>query len=209
MLVEAMRECVIARTSNVANVWGSLSWFSSHHDGLLVNATESINNNLTLDGLDRINDDSDCSWIQFLLTLLSLYISSWKPWAKSWMRVIPTYATLVSTNLFHFVHKLLLINRIHWFDRDCCSSLRHWEDIDHCNCIIIMDFAHHQAHNFEWNTSPAMFKHLQKGQTWNIDLLACIVLWHLCSWLHLWSTSTAHALQHGHHSWVHFYSEIS
>jgi hypothetical protein len=47
----------------VTNVRGGLPWFLSHHDELWVNSTESVNDYFSFYGLDRINDNSDGTFV--------------------------------------------------------------------------------------------------------------------------------------------------
>ena len=63
VLVEAVLELVVGGARNMADVRGSLSWFRPHQNGLLVNAAESINHDLSFYGLNGIEDDCGCSWI--------------------------------------------------------------------------------------------------------------------------------------------------
>ena len=63
VLVEAVLELVVGGARNMADVRGSLSRFCPHQNGLLVNAAESINHNLSFHGLNGIEDDCGCSWI--------------------------------------------------------------------------------------------------------------------------------------------------
>lgn len=143
------------------NVWGGLSRFNSHHNNLGIDTSESVNDNLALNRLNWINDNGNSSRIQHFLTFLSLDISAWEPWSKTWMRVIPSHAHLISSYLFHHVHKLLLENGVDWLNTDSCTFLRHWEHIYYCNRIVIMNFSNHEAHDFERNSGSWMLKHFQ------------------------------------------------
>lgn len=145
---------------NVPDIRGSLSWFNAHHNNLRINASEGINYYLTLDWLNGINDYGNSSWVKHFLRFLSLNISTWKPGSKTWMGVIPTNTHLISANLLHHVHELLLENGINWFDTDRCSFLRHRENINHCDCVVVVNFSNHKSHYFERNTWTSMLQHL-------------------------------------------------
>ena len=144
----------------MTNIWSCLARLSSCHHYLLVNWSKSINNYFTFNRLNWVYYNCYCSWIQHFLRLLSLYISSWKPRSKTWMRVIPSNTNLISTNLFHHIHKLCLINRVYWLNWNCSSNLRHWKNIHHCNGIVIMNITNHQTHNFKRNSRCTMLHHL-------------------------------------------------
>jgi hypothetical protein len=111
--------------------------------------------------LNRINDNSYRSRIEHLLRLLSLNICARKPRSETRMWVIPTDTTLVTTNLLHHVHELLLINWIDWFDRDCSTHLGHWKDVHDANCVVIMNLANHQTHHFKRDSRCAMLHHFK------------------------------------------------
>ena len=100
----------------MTNVGSRLAWLSSHHHRLLVDASEGVNDDLTFDGLAGINDDCDGSRVEHFLTLLGLNISAGQPGAEAWMGVIPADTALISANLLHHVHELLLIDWINGLD---------------------------------------------------------------------------------------------
>ena len=77
------------------------------------------------------------------------------------MRVIPANNVLIAPNLLHFVYELLLKDGIDRLNGDSRSHLRHREDINDCDCVVIHDLANHQTHDFEWNTSSAMLHHFE------------------------------------------------
>lgn len=205
MLVQAMAQGVVAWSSDVTDVWCCLSWLCTHHHCLLVDAAEGINHYLAFNRLDRVNDYSHCSRVESLLTSLSFYVSAWQPRAKTRMWVIPPNATLLSANLFHHVHEGLLVDRVDRFNRDGGAHLRHGEDINDSDGVVIVNFSHHQTHDFKWNACSTMFKHFEESKTWNIDLFSCIILGNFCTWLRLGSTHrTTHSLHQCCQSRVHF-----
>jgi hypothetical protein len=59
MPVEAMDEGLNGRLVYVSNVGGRLPCLTTSHDGMLVDETECINDDLALDGLNRIDHDRD------------------------------------------------------------------------------------------------------------------------------------------------------
>ncbi len=184
---------------NMTNVWCSLSWLCLGHHSLLINRSKSVDHNSTFHWLNGVNDNSYRSWIEHLLRLLGLNICAREPGTETRMRVVPTDTTLVTTYLLHHVHKLLLVNWINWFDRDCSTHLRHREDINNANCVVIVDLANHKTHDFKGNSRCAMLHHFQKSERADVDLFTGVILGHLNS---SWSGSAAScATSHScHHS---------
>lgn len=78
--------------------------------------------------------------------------------------MVPAHDILVSTHLLHLIHELLLEYRVDRLDRHRGSLLRHREDIDHGDCVVIYDLTHHEAHNFKRHTSTAVLHHFQKRE---------------------------------------------
>jgi hypothetical protein len=62
----------------------------TQHQKLGVDETESIDDDLALDGLDRVNDDGDCTGVQLLEGLLSVDINRRQPATETRMRVVPS-----------------------------------------------------------------------------------------------------------------------
>ena len=148
--------------SHKANIRSCLTWFHSRHHNLARNTTEGVDDHLTLNRLDGINNDSHRSWIQVFLLLLRLNIGARKPRTETWMWVIPTDYILLSTHLLHLIHEFLLKYRIDRLDWHSCSHLRHWKDIYDCNGVIIDDLSDHEAHDFEGDTGSAMLHHFKQ-----------------------------------------------
>ena len=158
--IQSMSFCNSTWFLNVTNVRSCLSWLGLGHHSLLIDWSKSVNHNSAFDRLNWINDDSYRSRVQHFLWFLSFDICAWKPRSKPWMRVVPTDAALVTTNLFHHFHKLLLVHWIHRLHRDCCAHLRHWENIDHIDCVVVVNLANHETHNFKRNSRCTMLHHL-------------------------------------------------
>ena len=57
----------------------------SEHESLGVDKAESINDDLALDGLDRIDDDGDGAWCELLERLLGVDVDAGKPAAETGM----------------------------------------------------------------------------------------------------------------------------
>ena len=176
---------------NVTYVRGGLSRFRSSHQYWGVNTSKGINHYFSFNGLHRVHDHSHSPLIEHFLWLLGLHIGSWEPWAKSGMGVIPSNTHLISANLLHHIHELLLENRIYWFYTDSSSFLGHREDVNNSDCIIIMNLSHHQAHDFKWNSSSRVLQHFQKGQRRDINLFTSVRLGNFSSW-GLSSSSSTH-----------------
>jgi hypothetical protein len=63
------------RLVEVAQVTGTLPGFLTEHQGLRVDEAEGINDDLALDGLDRIDDDGDGAGRKLFEGLLGLDIN--------------------------------------------------------------------------------------------------------------------------------------
>jgi len=186
-----MAQCIVTWARDVTNVRGCLSWFSAHHHCLLIYTAECIDDYFSFHWLYRINDHSYSSRIESFLTSLSFYISAREPRSKTWMRMVPSDAALISAYLFHHVHEGLLIDWVNRFNRDRSSHLWHREDINDSDGVIIMDFSNHKTHDFKWDTCSAMFQHFQKCETRYVDLFSCVILGDFHAWLHLGTHSSA------------------
>jgi hypothetical protein len=55
----------------------------------MVDQAKGVNNNLSLNGLDRIDDNSNGSRRQPLKALLSADVDGREPAAEAWMRMVP------------------------------------------------------------------------------------------------------------------------
>jgi len=174
--IQAMRFGCSRWLLKMTNIGCGLARLSSSHHYCFINRTEGINHNFTLNRLYWINDDSDSAWVKHFLWLLGLDVGPWEPRSEPRMRMVPTNTNLVTAHLLHHLHKLLLVNWIHWLNRYSCSNLWHREYINDTNSVIIVNLANHQAHNFEWNTSCTMLHHFQQSEWTDINLFASIVL---------------------------------
>ena len=101
---------------DVANVGSCLSRLDAHHDDLWVNAAEGVDDNLTLDRLNGIYDNCNSTRVQHFLRFLSLNISTGEPRSETRMGMVPSDTHLVTTNLLHHVHELLLEDWVHRLD---------------------------------------------------------------------------------------------
>ena len=55
----------------------------------------------------------------------------------------------------HFHHPGLE-HRVHGFNADSGTTLRHSKHIHHANCVLIDEFTQHKTHNFHRDTCAAM-----------------------------------------------------
>ena len=132
--------------------------------------------------MNWIDNDSNSSWIKLLLGFLSLNIGSGQPASESRMGMVPADTDLVSSDLLHHFHEVGLVNRVNRFYTNGGSCLRHGENIDNCDSVVIMDLSHHQAHHLEGDSCTGVLQHLQKGQTTDVDLLTSICQRNLGAW---------------------------
>lgn len=77
-----MDQSLNGRLVKMSQVRCALTWFLAKHERLWVDETEGINDYFSLDGLDRINDDSNGSRCQLFERLLSVDIDGREPAAK-------------------------------------------------------------------------------------------------------------------------------
>ena len=109
--------------------------------------------------------------------------------------MVPAYNVLLTSDLFHFFHEFLLEDGVDRLDGDGRSHLRHGEDIDDGDGVVVNDLTDHQAHDFERHTRTTMLHHLEERERGDVDLLCGIVLFHVDAGLR--SLTASHAL-HSH-----------
>ena len=118
--------------------------------------------------------------------------------------MIPADHVLLATHLLHLFHELLLEDRVDRLDGDCGTHLRHGEDINHRDGVLVHDLAHHEAHNLERHTCATMLHHLEERETGDVDLLTRVWLLLVHAWLGHLTTSATHALHLHQPLQVHF-----
>jgi len=74
MSVEAVNESLNRRLVQVAQIGSTLAWLLSEHKRLRVDESECIDDDLALDGLDGVNNDSNSSRCQLFERLLCIDI---------------------------------------------------------------------------------------------------------------------------------------
>jgi hypothetical protein len=151
----------------------------THHEELWVDESESIDDDLALDGLDGIDDDGNSTRVELLERLLRIDIDGRQPAAETGMRVVPAdngfgseeaisiavscpeFVTLPA-GLSQHVHHLRLENGVHSLNADTSSTLRHSKDIHDLHSEVIDELAQHQAHDFHRHACAAVAEHLQQ-----------------------------------------------
>lgn len=66
MPVQSVNESLYRRLVDVAYVRSRLAWFLARDDGVWVDQTEGIDDDLSFDGLDRVDDNGDGSRVERL-----------------------------------------------------------------------------------------------------------------------------------------------
>ena len=188
-------------SGQMTDVRGRLSWLKTSHGHFSWNRSEGIDHDLAFDRLDGVDDYGYGSLVELFLVHLCGDIGTGEPAAETWMGMVPSDDILIATDLLHHVHELLLIDWVNRLDGDCRSHLRHREDIDDSDGVVVDDLAHHEAHDFERHTSSAMLHHLQQRERRDVDLLRCVV--HFAIHAGLGHLSHAHALHHHQSLHVH------
>lgn len=148
---------------NVTNVRGCLSRLGLRHHRLLINGSEGVDDHSTFNRLNWVDNNGYSSWVQHFLWLLSFDICSWEPGPKTWVRVVPTYTTLVTTNLLHHLHKLLLVYWINRLHGDSGTHLWHGKNIYYTDRVVVVNLTNHETHNFKGNTCGTMLHHLKES----------------------------------------------
>ena len=97
--------------------------------------------------------------------------------------MVPTDCNLISADLLHHLHELLLVHSVNGLNTDGGSSLGHGEYINHCNGIVIDYIADHQAHDLEGDACPCVLEHFDQSQGRDIDLFSGVMLRLVNSWL--------------------------
>lgn len=88
--VQAVDERLNGRLVQVAQIGCCLPGFLAHHNGLGLNQSEGIDDNLALDGLDGIDDHGDSTRRELFKRLLGVDIDGREPAAETRVRVVPT-----------------------------------------------------------------------------------------------------------------------
>jgi len=66
MPVQAVDQCLDRRLVQVTDVARCLTGLLAGHEGLGIDRPESVNNDFSSDGLDRVDNDSDGTWVKLL-----------------------------------------------------------------------------------------------------------------------------------------------
>ena len=66
MPVQAVNQCLDRWLVQVTDVARCLTGLLAGHERLRVDRPESVNNDFSSDGLDRVDDDSDGTWVKLL-----------------------------------------------------------------------------------------------------------------------------------------------
>ncbi len=167
MSVEAVNKCLDGWLVEVPDVGGRLSWLFASDERLWVDEAESVDNDLALDGLDWIDDDCYCAWVELLEGLLCVDVDGGQPTTEAWMGMIPADNCLgtsflsaqlnnmiggcLPSSLPQHIHHLCLEHRIDGLDTDTSTTLWHCKHINHSNCEIVDELSQHQSHDFHGN----------------------------------------------------------
>ena len=89
MPVEAVNKRLDGGFVQVAQVGRALAGLLAHHEGLRVDQTERINDDLALDRLNGIDDDGDGAGGQLFEALLGVDVDRGQPAAEPGMGMVP------------------------------------------------------------------------------------------------------------------------
>ena len=87
------------------------------------------------------------------------------------MGVVPAHHHLASAGLLEHVEHLGLVDRIDGLDADGRAGLRHAEDVDAVDGVVVDELAEHQAHDLHGHPGPAVLEHLEQGEGGYVHLL--------------------------------------
>lgn len=137
--------------------------------GLRQDETECIDNYLALDGLNGVDDDGDGAGVELFKTLLRVDIHAGQPASKTGVGVIPADDDLWAAGLFEHVKHLGLEDWVDGLDGDARSALRHGEDVDDLDCVIVDEFAEHEPHDLHGDSGAAVLEHLEQRERGDVD----------------------------------------
>lgn len=91
MSIQTVYESLNGRFIEVTEVGGALPGFLAKHEGLRVYQSESVDDDFSFDGLDRIDDDGDGAGSELFEGLLGVDVDGGEPAAETGVRVVPAY----------------------------------------------------------------------------------------------------------------------
>lgn len=83
----------------MTKIGGGLSRFLAHHEGLRVDKAEGIDDNLSFDGLYRINNDGNGARSELFEGLLGVDVDRGEPAAEAGVGMIPTHHCFLSVEM--------------------------------------------------------------------------------------------------------------
>mmetsp|Transcript_51009 Transcript_51009/g.119886 ORF Transcript_51009/g.119886 Transcript_51009/m.119886 type:complete len:328 (+) Transcript_51009:455-1438(+) len=146
----------------VADVRGRLARLLPKHDKLRVDRSERVDHDLPLHRLDRVNHHGHCALVESLEALLRVDVHARQPAAKARVRVVPAYDHLRPPRLLEHVEHLGLEDGVDRFDAHPRARLRHGEDVDALDGVLVHKLAEHQTHHLHRHARAAVLEHLQQ-----------------------------------------------
>jgi hypothetical protein len=168
----------------MAQVAGALARLLTKHHRLCVYEAERVNDHFSFHGLDWVNNYGNGAGGKPLEGLLGIDIDRRQPAAEARMGMIPSDNrfgskmgrvsesdelveaeaeegdALLPSRLPQHIHHLHLKHRVHRFDTDAGTALRHCEYIYYSHSEVIDKFAQHETHDFHRHAGSPMPKHL-------------------------------------------------
>ena len=77
--------------------------------------------------------------------------------------MIPANDNLLSADKLKRLKHLSLVGGVDCLNTDCGLQLRHGEDINDLNRVLVDEFAKHDPHHFERNATAAVLHHFKQG----------------------------------------------
>ena len=168
--VEPVDEGLDAGLVEVPDVAGGLAGLLPEHHELGVDEAEAVDDDLALDGLDGIDDQSDGAGIQRLEGGLGVDVGRAEPAAEAGVGVVPPHDHLPPPGLLEHVEHLGLVDRVDGLDADRRAGLGHAEHVDAVDGVVVDELAEHEAHDLHGDAGPAVLEHLEEGQGRHVDL---------------------------------------
>mmetsp|Transcript_120 Transcript_120/g.157 ORF Transcript_120/g.157 Transcript_120/m.157 type:complete len:260 (+) Transcript_120:259-1038(+) len=172
--VESMNECLDGWFVDMSHVAGGLPGFLSKHHELWIDEPETVDDDLSLDGLYGIDDERDGSGVERLKAVLCVDVSGGEPASESWMGMVPSNHHFSSARLLEHVEHFGLEYRIDGFDGYGGTGLWHGKYVDAVDGVIVYELSEHEAHDFHGYTCSSVFEHFEEGQRGYMHLFGAV-----------------------------------
>mmetsp|Transcript_687 Transcript_687/g.1083 ORF Transcript_687/g.1083 Transcript_687/m.1083 type:complete len:265 (+) Transcript_687:399-1193(+) len=172
--IKSMNECLNGWFIEMSNIRSSLPGRLTKHHELRVDKPKAVNDDLSLDGLNGIDNECNSSRVKSLKRRLRIDVGGREPAPESRMGVIPAHDHFASSCLLQHVEHFSLKYGIYRFDRHGCSALGHGEYVDAVDGVVVNELSEHEAHYFHGNSRSSVLEHFEESQGRYVDFLCAI-----------------------------------